>query len=179
MADAGDLLNRANSLINADARAGDSGRHEGSRRLRRRRSFLASTMPTVTADGIAGMVGIVGMVSSATPDESDDLPVLTDVVVPVEVEPAPSLESLSDGLRQTLAEELAQRLEQQLHREMPALVEAALLAANNYLQHAIAATIEAALDDFREQAQRPAESLAKRADRPDPAEPPAGLGGAA
>lgn len=142
MADDNDLIRRVDSLINADAGAAGSDHRDGSRRLRRRRSFLASTTP---ADSSASR-------TPATPsgEDEDDLPVLTEVVLPAPEVPAED----RARLRETLAAELAERLDQQLQSEMPVLVEAALLTATDHLQNGIAATIAAVLHDFIEQQTR-------------------------
>jgi hypothetical protein len=102
MADDNDLIRRVDSLINADAGAAGSDHRDGSRRLRRRRSFLASTTP---ADSSASR-------TPATPsgEDEDDLPVLTEVVLPAPEVPAED----RARLRETLAAELAERLDQQL-----------------------------------------------------------------
>jgi hypothetical protein len=86
---------------------------------------------------------------AATPsgEDEDDLPVLTEVVLPTPEVPAEN----SARLRETLAADLAERLDQQLQSEMLVLVEAALLTATDHLQNGIAATIAAVLRDFIEQ----------------------------
>lgn len=138
MADDSDLIRRVDSLINAEAAAGGDRRHD-SRRLRRRRSFLASTTPADSSAGIAP--------APSSGEDEDDLPVLTEVVLPTPDIP----EENSARLRETLAADLAERLDRQLQSEMLTLVEAALLTATDYLQNGIAATIEAVLRDFIEQ----------------------------
>ena len=146
MADDSDLIRRVDSLINAEAAAGGD-RRDDSRRLRRRRSFLAST---TSADSSASM-----MPATPSVEDEDDLPVLTEVILP-----APDIpEENSARLRETLAADLAERLDRQLQSEILALVEAALLTATDYLQNGIAATIEAVLRDFIEQNGQPRQPL--------------------
>ena len=71
MSDDSDLISRANSLINADAGTAGSSR-EISRRMRRRRSFLASTDAKDTSN--------VSSPPTRAASDDDDLPVLTEVV---------------------------------------------------------------------------------------------------
>ncbi len=140
MADDSALIRRANSLLKAEAGAADANRREGSRGLRRRRSFLASQTPTNPPDKLAGTTPPSG--------GDDDLPVLTDIVPLAELLPAESLESISARLRQALALELGQLIDQQLRKELPALLEAALEHAADQLQRTLCATAEALVRDF-------------------------------
>ncbi|WP_288143476.1 hypothetical protein, partial [Accumulibacter sp.] len=99
-------------------------------------------------------------------NEEEDLPVLTEVVLPTPDVPAED----SAKLRETLAADLAERLDRQLQSEMLALVEAALLTATDYLQNGIAATIETVLRDFIEQNGQPRQPIEEPA-RDQPALP--------
>ncbi|HMW53992.1 MAG TPA: hypothetical protein PKZ67_08430 [Accumulibacter sp.] len=157
MADDSDLIRRVDSLINAEAAAGGD-RREDARRPRRRRSFLASATPA----------GSSASITPVTPsgNEEEDLPVLTEVVLPTPDVPAED----SAKLRETLAADLAERLDRQLQSEMLALVEAALLTATDYLQNGIAATIETVLRDFIEQNGQPRQPIEEPA-RDQPALP--------
>ena len=133
------LIRRIDSLINAEAGAADSDRREGSRALRRRRSFLASPAPTDAAARVADTPQPFG--------DDDDLPLLTDVVLPAELAPLESLETISARLRQALAATIEQLVEQHLRTELPALVDAALEHAADQLQRSLGAAVDAALRD--------------------------------
>lgn len=140
MVDDNALIRRANSLLKAEAGVADANPREASRGLHRRRSFLASQAPTNPPATIAGTTPPGG--------GEDELPVLTDIVLPAELVPAESLESIGARLRQALASELGQVIEQQLRQELPALVEATLEHAADRLQHTISSRVEALLRDF-------------------------------
>ncbi|MBL8402472.1 hypothetical protein [Accumulibacter sp.] len=157
MADDSDLIRRVDSLINAEAAAGGD-RREDARRPRRRRSFLASATPAESSANITPV--------TPSGNEEEDLPVLTEVVLPTPDVPAED----SAKLRETLAADLAERLDRQLQSEMLALVEAALLTATDYLQNGIAATIETVLRDFIEQNGQPRQPIEEPA-RDQPALP--------
>ena len=137
MADDGDLISRADSLIRADAGAAGSDRRANPRHGRRRRSFVAST---AERNGIEDGAAVCG--------EDDDLPLLTEVVLPVADADVGVPETLRDALRPLLAGDLCRLLEQRLASEMPALIASALDSASCQLREGIAATMAAALGDF-------------------------------
>jgi hypothetical protein len=165
MVDDNALIRRANSLLKGEAGAADAIRREGSRGTRRRRSFLASQAPTEPpAEPPAKLAGT----NPAGGD--DDLPVLTDIVLPAELIPAESLESIGARLRQALAVEIGQVIDQQLRKELPALLDAALEHAADQLQHTLCAGVEALVRDFLAPA---APTRPPHADRGDSSKEPA------
>jgi hypothetical protein len=137
MAEDGDLIRRADSLINPEADPAGVDRRESSRRLRRRRSFIAS---------------VDRPVKLTPPDrsgaEDEDLPVLTEVVSPAEALPEAKAAGIVTGLRPLLATDLADVVDRQLRNDLPVLIEAALCGAAEQLQRGLATTIETALHDF-------------------------------
>ncbi len=140
MADDSDLIRRANSLLNAEAAGVAGDRREGPRRIGRRRSFIASTTPPETAAGAA--------LPAPAASEDDDLPLLTEVVLPLETIPEDSAESIDARLRPGLAADLADRIARHLGNELPALLECALRQATEQVGQGIAATVETAMRDF-------------------------------
>ncbi|MBL8394949.1 MAG: hypothetical protein JNK99_09410 [Candidatus Accumulibacter sp.] len=134
-----DLILRADSLINPEA-AGE--RRESARHTRRRRSFVASTTQREAAD-LAAQVSSPG-------SEEEDLPLLTEVVLPPSdlAEARDEPESVKAILRPILTAELTSLLDCQLSSELPTLIESALQSAGEQLQHAINATITTAMRDF-------------------------------
>lgn len=139
MAKDGDLIRRADSLINPEADPAGVDRRESSRRLRRRRSFIAS---------------VDRPVKLTPPDrngaEDEDLPVLTEVVSP-ETLPEAKAADIETELRSMLATDLADVVDRQLRNDLPELIEAALCGAAEQLQRGLATTIETALHDFLSQ----------------------------
>jgi hypothetical protein len=139
MAEDGDLIRRADSLINPEADPAGVDRREGSRRLRRRRSFIAS---------------VDRPVKPTPPDrngaEDEDLPVLTEVVSP-ETLPEAKAADIETELRSMLATDLADVVDRQLRNDLPELIKAALCGAAEQLQRGLATTIETALHDFLSQ----------------------------
>ena len=129
MAEDGDLIRRADSLINPEADPAGVDRRESSRRLRRRRSFIAS---------------VDRPVKLTLPDrsgaEDEDLPVLTEVVSPAEALPEAKAADIDTGLRQMLATDLADDVDRQLRNDLPGLIEAALCGAAEQLQRGLATT---------------------------------------
>lgn len=124
-----DVLNRVNSLI-----------QQGNRR---RRSFLAA--PPAGA--------------AAADSAEEDIPVLTDVVLPDMVAPEAAVsEAAPDRFDETLvsilAADLAHSIEQRLGVEIPSLIEATLENLEQDLRRGIVATTEAALRDFLERRQQ-------------------------
>jgi len=158
MADDEDLLSRANSLINSDSGAARGERRQMPRQMRRRRSFLASTISAEDAEGSTRR--------ARRSSEDDDLPLLTDVVLSAEAEPEASVDDIAAGLRPTLATELAQLIDRHLAASLPALVEAAAASAAEHLRRGIEASISIAAADFvaqRGQLPLPLEELASSA----------------
>ncbi|MBK7675229.1 MAG: hypothetical protein IPJ27_11005 [Candidatus Accumulibacter sp.] len=139
MSDDSDLISRANSLINADAGTAGSGR-EISRRMRRRRSFLASTIANDTADGLSP--------PARAGDDDDDLPVLTEVVLAARTTSEEEFVNPRDNLRPALAADLAHHIDRQLSSELPMLIEVTLRNAAAQLRLGIDAVIETAVQDF-------------------------------
>lgn len=139
MSDDSDLISRANSLINADAGTAGSSR-EISRRMRRRRSFLASTDAKDTSN--------VSSPPTRAASDDDDLPVLTEVVRTTGPAPGEEFASIGDNLRPALAADLADHIGRQLSSELPLLLEVTLLNAAGQLRHGIDAVIETAMQDF-------------------------------
>lgn len=145
MTDDQDLFRRADSLINSEAAAD---RLAGRRRIYQRRSFVAAAVATPrTAPGDT---------TRTSRSDSDDVPVLTDVVLPIlPVSPAPvdpakavDKELLAAALRVTLAADLAEAIAQQLANDLPEIVAATLSVAAEGLRQEVAATIDRVLRDF-------------------------------
>ncbi|EXI68233.1 MAG: hypothetical protein AW08_01451 [Candidatus Accumulibacter adjunctus] len=137
MADDGELIRRADSLIGADAGATGAERHGNPRHGRRRRSFIASSAdrPTVEGGAMAG-------------GEDEDLPLLTEVVPPAAGAADEVPAEIAAALRSHLAGDLCHQLEQRLVNETPALIASTLDSAGEQLRRGIAAAIVAVLDDF-------------------------------
>ncbi len=127
---------------------------------RRKRSFVAAPRVIDLADKPATVASTL---------DDDDIPVLTEVVLPEPAEAAVA-EIRSDGsLVATVAAEVVQAIEQQLAIELPMLIEAALLNAGEELRGGINTTIEVALRDFlarRRELARPVEVSTNR--KPSP-----------
>ena len=140
MADDGDLISRADSLIKAEAGTARDDRSGQARPLRRRRSFVASTASATNWEPESG--------DSTTPVGDDDLPVLTEVVLPDQIVAEPVLDVA--GLRQALFSEFAQALGNRLQQALPPLLEAALRRATDELQEALAESIDAAVRELPE-----------------------------
>jgi len=137
MADDGDLISRADSLIKADAGAAPGDRRGNPHHGRRRRSFVASTAQRGDTDDTAASSG-----------EDEDLPLLTEVVLPAADAAAAPPIAVEDVLRPLLADDLCRRLEQRLASEAPALIASAVDSAGEQLRQGIASVIAAALADF-------------------------------
>ena len=107
--------------------------------MRRRRSFVASVS------------GKTEPISAPPPPISDDedLPVLTEVVsaeaIIPETQPEPYDE---EALLAIVAADLVRTLERQLAIELPSLIEATLLNAQEELRSGINSTLDMALRDF-------------------------------
>lgn len=120
MTERSDVVDRANSL------------------MRRRRSFVASITDKPDTTGPA-----------ATADEDDDLPVLTDIVAGEASAPSSRADRYDEeALLSIIATDLVRTLERQLATELPTLIEAALLSAQQELQTGINSTLEMALKAF-------------------------------
>ena len=120
MTERSDVVDRANSL------------------MRRRRSFVASITDKPDTPGPA-----------ATADEDDDLPVLTDIVAGEASAPSSRADRYDEeALLSIIATDLVRTLERQLATELPTLIEAALLSAQQELQTGINSTLEMALKAF-------------------------------
>ena len=130
MAEHTDASDRANALMRAAPTGG-----------RRRRSFLAST--NRDREPIAELPSLQA--------DDDDLPVLTEIVVEEE-EPAAAEATAPDrfdeALLSVVASDLVRSLEQQLAIELPTLIEASMLNAQNELRDGINSTLDMALRDF-------------------------------
>jgi hypothetical protein len=120
MDDHSDLVERADALMRPDGPA-----------ARRRRSFVAVPASRNAAAG-----------------NEDDLPVLTEVVNFEE----PVVEARPDRMDETLlaviAADLVHTLQQQVAIELPTLIEASLLSAQDELRKGINSTLELALQNF-------------------------------
>ncbi len=124
-----DVVERADSLMQGGTSPFGS---------RRRRSFVATT----TRDA--------EFTNTPLPTiDDDDLPVLTDVV-PAEVEQVSEASSEPDeeALLSIIAADLVHSIEQQLAIELPTLIEATLINAQNELRAGVNSTLEMALRDF-------------------------------
>ena len=107
--------------------------------MRRRRSFVASVS------------GKTEPISAPPPPISDDedLPVLTDVVSAAAVVPETQAEPYDEeALLSIIAADLVRTLERQLAIELPSLIEATLLNAQEELRSGINSTLDMALRDF-------------------------------
>ncbi|MCM8613076.1 hypothetical protein [Accumulibacter sp.] len=137
MADDGDLIRRADSLIGSDAGATGAEPHGTPRHGRRRRSFVASTAdrPAIEGGTMAG-------------GEDEDLPLLTEVVPPATGAATEVPAAVAASLRSRLAGDLCQQLEQRLASETPVLIASTLDSAGVQLRRGITAAIVAVLDDF-------------------------------
>ncbi len=118
------LVDRADALMQPDGPA-----------ARRRRSFIAAPAEKAASALLPA-------------NEDDDLPVLTEVIVGEE----PVAQTRSDHVDETLlaiiAADLVHTLQQQLAVELPTLIEASLIDAQNELRSGINSTLELALRDF-------------------------------
>ncbi len=106
--------------------------------MRRRRSFVASVS------------GKTEPISAPPPiSEDEDLPVLTEVVSAEAVIPETQAEPyIEEALLSIIAADLVHTLERQLAIELPSLIEATLLNAQEELRSGINSTLDMALRDF-------------------------------
>lgn len=133
MAENPDVVERADSLMRSGGNAFGG---------RRRRSFIAA-QANVAVDAADTPLPSI---------EDEDLPVLTDVV-PAEPEPAPEPEADhrdrdDERLLSIIAADLVCSIEQQLAIELPMLIEASLINAQNELRTGISSIMGMALRDF-------------------------------
>jgi hypothetical protein len=122
---------------------------------RRRRSFVAAASDTVElpvhslpARGIGGLGGLDGL---DRPEDLDDLPVLTEIVTieaAIATIAAPEPDPIDETLLSIIAADLIHSIENQLAIELPTLIEATLLNAQNELRTGVNSTLEMALRDF-------------------------------
>ena len=122
--------------------------------MRRRRSFVATaTMPE------AMDFDLPLLADTAAPAE-DDIPVLTEVVLPDAPSPEQPRDRFDEKLAARLASEFAHALETRLAAELPTLVEASLAVLEADLRRGILDTAHDAIKDFlarREQLRLPLE----------------------
>jgi len=119
--------------------------------MRRRRSFVATaTMPEA-------MDFDVPLLADAAAAD-DDIPVLTEVVLPEAPSPEQPRDRFDEKLAARLASEFAHALETRLAAELPTLVEASLAVLEADLRRGILDTAHDAIKDFlarREQLRLP------------------------
>lgn len=135
MTDNADLLARADSLIRSESIPVASDPQEQRQRLSRRRSFIAATLAATPQDPQQEPFAV-----------DDDLPILTDVVVP----PAATDETtaIAAGLRAVLADELADQIQRRMVAELPALVDDLVIRAGEALRERMQTTLAEAVDDY-------------------------------
>lgn len=139
MDDHSDLVDRADALMQPDGPA-----------ARRRRSFVAAPAEKAASTLLPA-------------NEDDDLPLLTEVIVAEEfLAPSPP-DRVDETLLAIIAADLVHTLQQQLAVELPTLIEASLIGAQNELRSGINSTLELALRDFLARRQQ----LRLRLDDPD------------
>jgi hypothetical protein len=119
-----DLVDRADALMRPDGPA-----------ARRRRSFVATGRPE-EADGLA--LAVI----------EDDLPLLTEVVSDEETLAEARPDRIDETLLAVIAADLVRTLQQQVAIELPTLIEASLLSAQDELRKGINSTLEFALQNF-------------------------------
>jgi len=139
MADDADLLSRADALIKPEAGAPFSEQQEPRQRLPRRRSFIASA---------TGMAAQDRQQRLFAPDNDDDLPVLTDVVLPPATTAADEIADAAAGLRAALADELAENLHRRISEELPELVAGILVRASAELRVSLQAALAETVSDY-------------------------------
>jgi len=113
---------------------------------RRRRSFVAAASDTVELP-----VHSLPTMAIDGPEDFDDLPVLTEIVTAeatVAAVAAPEPDPIDETLLSIIAADLIHSIENQLAIELPTLIEATLLNAQNELRTGVNSTLEMALRDF-------------------------------
>lgn len=117
--------------------------------MRRRRSFVASTAPVAEASPQPAPAAI---------ESEEDIPVLTEEVMPDMPAAAMARERFDATMAARLASEFAHSLERRLAAELPSLVEASLAVLEADLRRGILDTADSAIKDFlarREQLRLP------------------------
>ena len=128
MAEQSDAADRVNSLMRPAGKPPVG---------RRRRSFVAAPADAVETT-----------IAPLPANEDEDLPVLTDVV-PAEITvSAPPADHFDETLLSIIASDFVHCIEQQLAIELPMLIEATLINAQNELRTGINSTLDMALRDF-------------------------------
>ena len=120
-----DLVDRADALMQPDGPT-----------ARRRRSFVAVSPPGEAISSVP------------LPANEDDLPLLTEVVSAEEKVTEHRPELIDETLLAVIASDLVHTLQQQISIELPTLVEASLIGAQNELRNGINSTLELALQNF-------------------------------
>ena len=116
---------------------------------RRRRSFLASNASAAeTLTETPAPDSFAADEENFKAEEDDDLPVLTEIFVEEPPPPEPPADRLSEALLAVVASDLVRALEHQLAAELPTLIEASMINAQNELRVGINSTLDMALRDF-------------------------------
>ena len=108
--------------------------------MRRRRSFVASKNETPPPES--------KVEAPVQEENTDDIPVLTEVVVAETGVTEEKAELPEDTQEHLLASDIARAIGDQLTRDLPDLLETVLLNAGENLRAGITATMETALRDF-------------------------------
>ena len=109
--------------------------------MRRRRSFVAARNESPPPESSKPE-------APAEEDNSEDIPVLTEVVVTETTLPEERVELTDETQEHLLASDIARAIGEQLTRDLPELLETVLLNAGENLRAGITATMETALRDF-------------------------------
>ena len=109
--------------------------------MRRRRSFVAARNESPPPESSIPE-------APAEEDSSEDIPVLTEVVVTETTLPEERVELTDETQEHLLASDIARAIGEQLTRDLPELLETVLLNAGENLRAGITATMETALHDF-------------------------------
>ena len=120
-----DLVDRADALMRPDGPA-----------ARRRRSFVAVTAHREETAGVL------------LPANEDDLPLLTEVVSAEETVAQTRPDRIDETLLAVIASDLVHTMQQQIAIELPTLIEASLISAQDELRNGINSTLELALRNF-------------------------------
>jgi hypothetical protein len=119
--------------------------------MRRRRSFVAEQATTAKEPP---------QTASVMADPEEDIPVLTEEVLPEAPASTTPRDKFDETLAARLASEFAHTLERRLSAELPSLVEASLAVLEADLRRGILDTADSAIKDFlarREQLRLPLE----------------------
>ena len=106
--------------------------------MRRRRSFVAARNESPPPESSKPE-------APAEEDNSEDIPVLTEVVVTETTLPEERVELTDETQEHLLASDIARAIGEQLTRDLPELLETVLLNAGENLRAGITATMETAL----------------------------------